>query len=57
MQDYDFTPSRRGSSTNTSMKSVSMIQPSKRVVQNVLNYARCTQCVNVGKVRIKLYLN
>lgn len=57
MQDYDFKPSHHDSSTNTSMESVSMVQPSKRVVQNVLNFARCTQCVNVRKVRIKLFLN
>lgn len=57
MQDYDFKPSHRGSSTNTSMESVSMVQPSKRVVQNVLNFARCTQCINVRNVRIKLFLN
>ncbi len=57
MQQYDFQKAHDGSSTNTSLESVSMVQPSKRVVQNILNYARCTQTVNVKNVRIKLCLN
>ena len=52
MQEYDLKIS-----TNTSSESASTIQPSIRVVRNILNYARCTQCINVKDVRIKLYLN
>ena len=57
MQEYDYETSLKGLSTNTSSKPASTAQPSKRAVQNILNFARCTQCVNVRNVRIKLYLN
>ena len=57
MQEYSFKTSRQGLSTNTSLESASTAQPSKRVVQNILNFARCTQYINVRNVRIKLYLN
>lgn len=52
-------PSRgEGKSLNTSSKSASTsMQPSMRVVQNILNFARCSQNINVKEVKIKLYLN
>lgn len=58
MQDYDFMPTLEGKSTNTSSKSVSTpMQPSLRVVQNILNFARCCENINVNEVKIKLFLN
>lgn len=58
MHDYDFMPTLKGKSTNTSSKSASTsIQPSIQVVQNILNFARCCQNINVNEVKIKLYLN
>jgi len=57
MQTYDFKKGRRPVGTNTSSESASTVQPSKRVIQNILNFARCVQTVNVRNVRIKLYLN
>jgi hypothetical protein len=61
MQDYDFKESQEGLSTNTSSKSVSnTLQPSRRVLQNIQNYARhanCVQHVNVKEVKIKICLN
>lgn len=57
MQEYDFKQDLWSVSTNTSSESACTLQPSKRVVQNILNFARCTQCVNIGNVRIELYLN
>ncbi len=60
MQNYDFTESLQGLSTNTSSKSVSKLQPSLRVLQNIHNYARhshCVQLVNVKEVKIKICLN
>ncbi len=53
MQDYDFHKS-----TNTSSESVgTMVQPSQRVVQNILRYARCSQDIRLGDVTLKVYLN
>lgn len=57
MQEYDFNQDRRSVGTNTSSESACTVQPSERVIRNILNFARCTQCVNVRNVRIKLYLN
>ncbi len=57
MQTYDFKKGQRSLSTNTSSESASTVQPSDRVIQNILNFARCVQSVNVRNVRIKLYLN
>ncbi len=59
MQEYDFIPGlhKEGSSTNTSLKSVSICRPSQRVIRNIKSYARCIQHVNIGDVKIKLYLN
>lgn len=57
MQEYDFNQDRRSVGTNTSSESASTVQPSARVIQNILNFARCVQTVNVRNVRIKLYLN
>lgn len=55
MHDYDF---QTKTSTNTSMKSAgTQAQPSKRVVQNILDFARSVQRVNVENIQIKLYLN
>ena len=58
MQDYDLIPGWNDQSTDTSSNTVNTIeQPSKRTVQNILNFARCCQSINVGDVKIKLYLN
>ena len=57
MQTYDFKKGHRSYGTNTSSESAGTAQPSDRVIQNILNFARCTQCINVRNVRIKLYLN
>lgn len=57
MQEYDFNQDRRSVGTNTSSESACTVQPSERVIRNILNFARCTQCINVRSVRIKLYLN
>jgi len=53
MQDYDFK-----SSTDLSSETAgTVVQPSKRVVQNILRYARCYQNIRLGDVSIKVYLN
>lgn len=53
MQDYDLT-----NSTNTSSETAgTVVQPSARVVQNILRYARCSQDIRLGDVSIKVYLN
>lgn len=57
MQTYDFKKGLRPAGTNTSSKSASTVQPSDRVIRNILNFARCVQTVNVKNVRINLYLN
>ncbi len=57
MQEYDLKQDLWSVGTNTSSESASTVQPSERVIQNILNFARCTQCINVRNVRIKLYLN
>lgn len=58
MQDYEFASKMETKSTNTSSKSASTLeQPSHKAVQNILNFARCYQCVNVKDVKLKLYLN
>lgn len=58
MQDYDFFYATGGKVKNTSLNPVSTtVQPSERVVQNILNFARSTQRLNVENKRIKLYLN
>ena len=52
MQDYEF------SSTSTSYGTAgTSVQPSPKVVQNILRYARCIQNIRMGDVRIKVYLN
>lgn len=56
-QEYDYKKGLRPVGTNTSSESLSTAQPSERVVQNILNFARCTQNLSVGKIRIKLFLN
>lgn len=57
MQEYDFKRGYRPLGTNTSSESAGTVQPSDRVIRNILNFARCTQSINVRNVRIKLYLN
>ena len=58
MQDYDLIPNWNDKSTNTSSNTVDTIeQPSKRTVQNILNFARCYQSINVGDVKIQHYIN
>lgn len=56
-QEYDFKQGHRPVGTNTSSNSASTLQPSKRAIQNILNFARCTQCVKSGKLGIRLWLN
>ena len=52
MHDYELTYS------DTSFETVSTaVQPSPRVVQNILQYARCYQNIRIGDVNIKVYLN
>lgn len=58
MQHYDFNPALGYQAANTSKESVSIqAHPSKRVVRNIRNYARCIQLVRTPDVKIKLYLN
>ena len=65
MQHYDFYSPSEYHSTNTSSKSAgtragyndTILRPSPRVVSNILNYARCTQCMTVKGHRIRLCLN
>lgn len=58
MQEYDLFPITENKSTNTSSNSYSTPkQPSSIVVQNILNFARCCQCINVKDVKIKICLN
>ena len=58
MQEYDFFPITENKSTNTSSNSLSTPkQPSLSVVQNILNFARCCQNINVKDVKIKICLN
>lgn len=57
MKDYELAPSPKGTA-NTSEKAVSALkQPSKRTLQNILNFARSSQSINVKDAKIKLYLN
>lgn len=58
MQDYDFPSLMEEKSTNTSLKSLSTpVQPSKQVVQNILNFARCCQHITTKNVELKFFLN
>ena len=53
MQHYDLL-----SSTNTPSDTTNTtVQPSPRVVQNILQYARCQQDIKLGDISIKVYLN
>ena len=56
-QEYDFKKGITPYGTNTSSESASTLQPSPRVIRNILNFARCTQNVSVRGMKIKLYLN
>lgn len=57
MHDYDFIQGCTPYGTNTSSESAGTLQPSQRVIKNILNFARCTQCIKVQEREIKLYLN
>lgn len=58
MQDYEFASKPEAKSTNTSSKTAGTLeQPSSKAVQNILNFARCYQCVNIKDVKLKHYLN
>ena len=57
MQEYDSKQDQWSVGTNTSSESACTLQPSSRVIRNILNYARATQTVNAGNVRIRLCLN
>ena len=53
MQDY-----QSFDNTATSFETASTtVQPSPKVVQNILQYARCFQNIRIGDVNIKVYLN
>ena len=56
-QEYDFKRGYYPLGTNTSSESASTVQPSEKVIRNILNFARCTQHVKSRKHRIRLYLN
>ena len=56
-QEYEFKQGRRPVGTNTSSSSASTLQPSGRVIRNILNYARCTQCICAKEQKIRLFLN
>ena len=54
MQDY---PLFGSDDTSFEMASTA-VQPSPKVVQSILNYARCIQNISVGdNANIKVYLN
>lgn len=58
MQDYDFTTTYSGKVKNTSLNSASTnVQPSQRVVRNILNFARCCQHLSVDGKKITINLN
>ena len=57
MHDYDLKQGGTPYGTNTSSESACTLQPSQRVITNILNYARCTQCIRVRDREIKLFLN
>lgn len=57
MNDYDFLPAPKASATSSENAVSTTKQPSKRTLQNILNFARCCQNINVKDVKFKLYLN
>lgn len=57
MKDYDFLPSPKTAATTSENAVSTHKQPSKRTLQNILNFARCCQNINVKDVKFKLYLN
>lgn len=52
-QDYKLYGDAESSFDTTS----AVAQPSQRVVQNILQYARCCQNIRIGEINIKVYLN
>ena len=60
MHNYDFF-THRGQSDRKSRteweQSETLTMPPAKVVRNILNYARATQCINVKGHRIRLCLN
>lgn len=54
MQDYELIDSKASTSAVAASTNV---QPSPKVVQNILQYARCYQNIRIGDVSIKVYLN
>lgn len=57
MKDYEFLQSQNGTASTSENAVSTLKQPSKRTLQNILNFARCCQSINVKDVKIKLYLN
>jgi hypothetical protein len=53
MQEYDFLSTDTFSVTSASID----VQPSEQVVQNILNFARSCQIVEVGGTPVELFLN
>lgn len=60
MHNYDFFTRRGQSDRNSrpaSEQSETLTKPSPKVVRNILNYARATQCITVKGHRLRFYLN
>ena len=52
MQEYEFT---QADTFPTSASTT--IQPSEQTLQNIMSFARCCQNVEVGGLKIRLFLN
>ncbi len=67
MQDYELSSNNEVTNMKSASKGVAdkdatrmantIERPSMKAVENILNFARCCQCVNVKDVKIKLFLN
>ena len=51
MKDYEFEE------TEMSLAAEATVQPSEQVLQNIINFARSYQTIDVEGVRLKLFLN
>ncbi|MCR4659405.1 MAG: hypothetical protein K5650_03815 [Bacteroidales bacterium] len=51
-EDYNFSPQTRNSAAGEAV-----MEPSRQVVQNILNFARCCQNISVGDLKLKIFLN
>ena len=57
MNDNYNSSRQKGTQNQIHTNSLVCMQPSKRALQNILNYARSIQHIHVQKVDIKLNLN